>query len=107
MTSEAGRFFEVSKLRLGPDGHVSDVLWREVNAASNLDVSEAVVVPVADVVDALHDGAAVAALFSTRSEHLPDRSFVVFEHDNGTEGIALGDPPTPGRELADIANLDD
>lgn len=107
MASESGRFFAVSKIRVGADGHVSDVLWSELNAASDRDVGARVVVPVADVVDAIHDGAKVAAVFPASGAPLPDRLFVVFEHDDGTESIALDDPPSPGRNLDDIVSLDD
>ena len=34
LASENGRLFEVSKVRIGPDGRVSDVLWGEVDADS-------------------------------------------------------------------------
>lgn len=43
--NEAGRFFEVSKIRPGADGHVSAVIRREVDSSSNLDVSAAVAAP--------------------------------------------------------------
>ena len=104
--NEEGQLFEVSKVRLGADGHVSDVLWREINTASNLDVSAAVVVPVADVVDALLDGARVAARFAISDANLPDRLFRIFEHESGKTCIVLDEPPSPGRNLTDITSLD-
>jgi hypothetical protein len=33
--ADKGRFFEVSKIRLGADGHVSEVLWGEVDTRKN------------------------------------------------------------------------
>jgi len=104
---EAGRCFEVLKVRLDADGHISDVLWSEVDARSGHDVAAKVVAPTADVVDAIHDGAQVAAVFVATAARLPKRPFVVFEHGDGREGIALDATPTPGRTLADIARLDD
>jgi hypothetical protein len=104
--SELGRCFEVSQIRLDGDGHVSDVLWTEVNTASNRAVHTAIVSPAAEVVDAIHDGAQVAAVFSPRGVHLPRRQFVVVEHENGRECIVLDGPPAPGRNLSDIASLD-
>lgn len=107
MASEVGRFFEVSKVRLGADGLVSEVLWGEVAAGSNLNVGAPVRVPVADVVDAIHDGAQVSAAFSGKQAHQPERLFVVFEHSDGSESIALEEPPSPGRNLVDLPALDD
>ncbi len=104
--SELGRCFEVSKVRLGVDGHVSDVLWTEVNAASNQAAYAAIVSPASSVVDAIHDGAQVAAVFSAPEVHLPQRLFVIFEHENGRECIVLDGPPAPGRNLTDMPGLD-
>lgn len=105
--NEAGRFFEVSKVRLGADGHVSAVLWCELSTASNLDVSAAVVAPVADVIDALLDGAQVSARFAISDKNLPDRRFRIFEHEGGKTCIVLDEPPSPGRNLRDINSLDE
>ena len=80
-----------------------DVRWREVNAASDLDVGASVVASAADVVDAIHDGAQVAAMFFGPSADLPQRLFIVIEHQDGTEALALDGPSSPGRNLADIA----
>ena len=107
MASEDGRFFEVSKVRIGADGHVSDVLWAEVNAGSNLACAAPVVARAAEVVDALHDGAQVAAVFSASKDRMPEGVFVVVEHGDGRECIALSDAMPGGRTLSDIARLDD
>jgi hypothetical protein len=106
MPSESGRFFEVSKVRIGADGHVSDVLWGEVDAGSDRRVGEQVRATAAEVVDALHDGAQVAAVFPARGRH-PERNFRVVEHADGRECIAFDDAPSPGRELGDMAGLDE
>ena len=107
MASEIGRVFAVSKVRLGADGHVSDVLWAEVGGKSDQDVGERVVVPVAEVVDAIHDGAQVAAVFSSFNGRLPERLFVIVKHEDGRECIAFDDSPSPGRHLADMDKFDD
>ena len=106
MASESGRFFEISKVRIGADGHVSDVLWGEVAAGANRDVGERVLASAAEVVDAIHDGARVAAVFASKS-HLPERAFVIIEHQDGRECIAFADASSPGRNLSDLARLDD
>lgn len=107
MDSESGRIFAVSKVRIGADGHVSDVLWTEVDSRSDQDVGARAVAPVADVVDAIHDGAQVVALFSSAKERLPERVFVIVEHEDGRQCIAFDDSTSPGRNLADMASLDD
>ena len=105
MTSESGRLFEVSKVRIGPDGHVSVVLWGEVDAGSDRTVGARELATAAEVVEALHDGAQVEAVFLARGP-LPERSFVVVLHDDGRECIALDGPPSPGRNLADLGRLE-
>jgi hypothetical protein len=107
MATENARVFEVSKVRLGADGHVSDVLWAEVNAGSDLAVGARVMAPVAEVVDAIHDGAQVAAVFASSPARLPERDFVVVEHDDGREGISFDGAASPGRDLVDLVSLDD
>lgn len=102
---ENKRVFEVSSIRLDAEGRVSAVLWDEVDRKSNRNVGGSVVVPVVDVVDAIHDGAEVAAMFSTADAQLPERWFVVLEHHDGRESVVLGGTSTPGRDLADMAKL--
>jgi hypothetical protein len=105
IASEKGRFFEVSKVRIGPDGHVSDVLWGEVDAGSDRNVGSLVVATAAEVVDAIHDGAQVAAVFASKG-HPPERAFVIALHEDGGECIAFDDAASPGRNLSDIDGLD-
>jgi len=104
--SELGRCFEVSKVRLGADGHVSHVRWTEVNTASNLAAHAAIVSTAAEVIDAIHDGAQVAAVFPALEVHLPQRLFVIVEYENGGEFMVLAGPSAPGRNLSDISGLD-
>jgi hypothetical protein len=104
-SSEVGRLFEVSKVRIGPDGHVSDVLWGEVDGSSDRQVGVRVIATAAEVVDALHDGAQVAAVFAAGGR-LPERAFVIALHDDGRECITLDGAPSPGRNVADMVSLD-
>ena len=106
MSTESGRHFEVLKVRIGPDGHISDVLWGEVNAASDIKVGKRVVATVAEVVDAIHDGAQVAAVFTT-GDPLPMRMFFVVEQNDGSEHIAIEGKPSPGRNASDLERLGD
>ena len=104
--SESKRTFAVSKVRIGADGQVSDVLWTEVGGKSDQDVGARVVAPVADVVDAIHDGVRVVARLSSSQGRLPPRAFVVVVHPDGRECIGFDGAPSPGRDLADMAKLD-
>jgi hypothetical protein len=104
---ESVRVFEVSEIRLAADGRVSHVLWAEVDAPSDHDVSARVVAPVADVVDAIHGGARVAALFAQPHSAVPERFFVVARHEDGRETIGFDGEPSPGRNLSDMIRLDD
>lgn len=90
--SEIGHFFAVSKVRLDSFGHVTHVLWNEVDSKSNRDLNPAALVSVAEVVDAIHDGAQVAAVFQGRLPHIPEHTFEIVAHLNGGETIALARP---------------
>jgi hypothetical protein len=107
MASEKGRSFEISKVRIGADGHVSVVLWGEVNAGSNQDVGTRVLASATEVVDAIHDGAQVVGVFPASKDHLPERAFVLVEHIDGRESIGFADAFSPGRNLGDMDKLED
>jgi hypothetical protein len=87
--SESGHFFAVSKVRLDGFGHVTHVLWNEVDTKSNRDLTPAALVSVADAVDAIHAGAQVGAVFQGWLPHVPEHTFEVIAHVNGGETIAL------------------
>jgi len=109
--SETRQFFSVSKIRLDAAGFATHVLWSAVDSRSNLDVGNAVVVPVGDVIDALRDGAQVHATFPSPHTHLPDQPLGVVGRSDGSETIALakrpGFAPVPLVSLHDIAALGD
>ena len=107
MASENTRFFEVSKVRIGADGHVSDVLWGEVDAGTDRAVGRRVLAAASEVVDAIHDGAQVSAVFPPARGHLPERPFVIVEHADGRECISFAGASSPGRDVGDMAVLDD
>lgn len=110
MADESGRCFEVSKVRLDASGRVVEVVWGEAPIGSDVSPRAWVLAPVAEVVDALHDGARVAAVFGTSmagpASRRPERPFVVIEHADGGEGIALDEATSPGRELRDLVGID-
>lgn len=106
IATENGRFFEVSKVRIDPHGDVSEVLWCEVDAGADRATGARVEATAAEVVDAIHDGAHVAAVFSAKSR-LPERPFVVVEFNDGRERIVFAGAASPGRELTDLGRLDD
>lgn len=112
--SEVKRVFAVHKVRLDAKGRVGAVLWGEVDARANADVGASVVVPVADVVDAIHDGARVVAVFPAsagQGPRAPDLLFELLEHDDGSESVTLSashaPAGAPGPGLQDLARLDD
>jgi hypothetical protein len=104
--TENGRCFAVSKVRMDPQGHVSDVLWSEVAAGPGRVLGDRMMATTAEVVDAIHDGAQVAAVFAA-ADRFPDRNFVVIAHHDGRECIALGGAPSPGRNISDLERLHD
>lgn len=99
------RVFAVSQVRLDEHGGIKEVLWAEVNAKSNQGVSTAVRAPVSEVVDAIHAGHDVTALFALKHTTRPERPFAIVDHVDGHETITLDGPDTPGRDLRDMAVL--
>ena len=97
--------FAVSKVRLDPSGSITDVLWGVVDTKSNHWVSPEVVAPVAEVLDAIHKGDHVVALFPAENGHLPERQFVAIRGGDGTESVGLGGPPNPAREIRHMDRL--
>ena len=104
--NEKARLFEISRVRLGADGHISEVLWGAVDAATGHDLGPRAMATVAEVVEAIHDGAEVLAVFSASSRRLPERLFVVTPLEDGAPRIALDGAPSPGRDLADMASFE-
>jgi hypothetical protein len=98
--------YAVSKVRLDPDGRVVAVYWGRVDTRVNMWASPEIVAPVRDVVNAIHAGDHVFALFPSEHGHLPDRRFMVVDYDNGWETIALDGLPTFEREIHDMQRLD-
>jgi hypothetical protein len=97
--------FAISKVRLDQDGRVVDVFWGRVDTRRNQWAAPEAIAPVAEVVNALHAGAQVFALFPSEHGHVPDRRFNIVGYDNGWETIALDGPPTHEREVHDMERL--
>jgi hypothetical protein len=82
-TSSTGRwrkteFISVSEISLNSAGWATEVLWCEANAKSDDEVVAPVVVPVAEVLDAIHDGVHMATILlplHTLCRNAPLRSF--------------------------------
>ncbi|APW43181.1 hypothetical protein RS694_12025 [Rhodoferax saidenbachensis] len=82
-----------------------------MNPKTNGDVGEPVVVPVADVVDAIRDGAHVSATYLQPNAHLPDIGFEVVERWDGRDAIDLvkrsGADSARSVDMTMLAPLDD
>jgi len=104
-SKEIARVFAVSGVRLDGTGQVADVLWNEVNEKSNLEVSGAMRAAASKVITAIHAGQQVLAVFPKTHGDRPDRSFVVREHADGRETLALDGPQAIGRELGDLTTI--
>ena len=97
----------LSKIRLDCDGNVAKVYWSVVDLASNEQVSPEVLAPVREVVEAIHAGNDVVALFdNTVPARLQKRRFVVVQRGNGAESVGLRGPVVPTQELCDMQKLD-
>ena len=103
--TERNRVFAVSAVRLDAAEHVVEVLWAEVDEKSNLGVSTAVRATASEVITAIHSGQQVLAVFPKTRGHRPDRSFVILEHKDGSETLALEGSTAPDRELGNLAAL--
>lgn len=106
LPTEQGRVFEVSRVRLTADGQVLDVLWGEVNPASGLNVGAAVQATAAEVMDAIHDGAGVVALFNMSGSRLQKRPLVIVLQPEGGERLTFEGPPIQGNELVDLRRFE-
>jgi len=84
MASAAGRCFDGSKVRIGADGHVGDVLWGEVDAGSSQKVGSSVFASATEVVDAIQDGAQLAAVFPAPGGRSSEASAGVCVRDRRT-----------------------
>jgi hypothetical protein len=97
--------FAVSKVRLGQDGLVTDVVWGVVDTKSNHWVSPETAAPITEVIAAIDNGDQVIALFPTPQGHLPGRPFVVEAHEDGSKQAVLG-PASYEAELPDMTQFD-
>ena len=91
LVADAVTFYAVSQVRVGFHGRVTEVVWGQIDTASNRWAADEMRAPVADVVEAIHNGDPVFALFRGPDGHSPQRRFVVVEHDDGEESVVLDD----------------
>ncbi|MCX7279908.1 MAG: hypothetical protein NTZ15_21785 [Burkholderiales bacterium] len=103
--NESQRVFHISAIRWDKEGHVGDVSWAEISSDVNQKVTAPTMVPVADVVDAIHDGAQVSAAFPHWPVSLPPRPIEVMKRLDGSETIVLVQNATA--VSADLPDLDD
>jgi hypothetical protein len=94
--------YAVSRVRLDNEGRVTTVLWGQVDTKSNRWVTDEEEASAAEVLDAIHSGDQVVALFPTMHGHVPGRAFVAVDSKSGDETIVLDGPATHGRELSDM-----
>ena len=83
----------VSKVGLDPAGRITAVLWGQVDTGKSAWATPEAGVPVAAAVDALDAGDQIFAQFPAANGHLPDRQFVVADHDGSRKTIV----PKPSR----------
>jgi hypothetical protein len=98
--------FAVSKVELDPTGHITAVLWGQVDIRKNAWAAPEVLVPVAAAVHALHAGHHVVAMFPSLHGHVRDRSFVVGYYDGDHKTIVLDGPTTYECEVHDMDRID-
>ena len=103
---EVMKVFAISKVRLDQDGRVIAVFWGKVDTDTNQWATAEVVAPVREVVEVIHSGDQVFALFPSTHGHMPDRKFMVVSYDNGWETVALAGPPAYEREVHDMERFD-
>lgn len=107
---ELPRLFAVSAVIMDGGGHVAHVRWGEVtskvHSKTSNHVETEILSPVADVVEAIHSGDQVIAVFPSRMLKMPDRVFKVVRLADGRRVIALEGPPVFEGELSDIAILE-
>jgi hypothetical protein len=89
------------------DGRVAEVLWGVIDKESSHWVSPTALAPVAEVVEAIHNGDQVLALFPTSIGRLSEREFEVVEFDDGIETIELNASNPPAADIRDMVQLDD
>ncbi|MDE1949057.1 MAG: hypothetical protein KGL43_21995 [Burkholderiales bacterium] len=82
------------------------MLWVEVNPRADHVVNVRVLAPVADVVDALHDGARVVGLFAPGQGAVSRGDFQLVGHEDGRESIGFDAQALQGCGLLDMVELD-
>jgi hypothetical protein len=97
--------YAVSQVALDPDGRVTAVRWGRVNTVRNAWAGPESIAAVSRVVEALESGDHVYALFPALHGHLPERTFIVANYDNGLQTIVFEGPVTHEREVHDMDRM--
>jgi hypothetical protein len=79
--------FAVTSVARGVGGRVTHVVRGVLDMNSKHLVSVEALAPVADVVDAIHNGDQVRAVFPTTDRGLHEREFVVVQFEDGIETV--------------------
>lgn len=87
--TEQRRVFAVTAAHWDAQDQLTHVRWVEVVAASNLDAGPATVVPLSELVDALHDGAQVRVVYPEALGLPVGLTLETVEHPDGHETVAL------------------
>ena len=104
--SHPGTFYAVSQVRLDDRQRVSEVVWSQIDSVSNRRVTDETHAPVADVVGVIYNGDAVFAIFRGQDAHVPQRRFIVAEHDDGNWSIVLEGVAGPAPDLGAMNRID-
>jgi hypothetical protein len=109
-SDETPRLFAVSAVILDASGYVAFVRWGEVtskvHSKTPTHAETEMLSPVSDVVEAIHSGDQVVAVFPSRMLKMPDRAFKVVRLEDGRRVLALEGLAVFEGELADIAILE-
>lgn len=95
----------VAKVRLDDDGRVTGVEWGPVDTLTNEWHTEPQIADVQEVVDALHRGEDVYALFATSHGMMPMRRFRTVTYDNGWQTVNLDGQATHEHEIHDMLHV--
>lgn len=99
--------FAISKVRLDGAGDVSEVTWGVVDIKSNSWVSPEVKASAAEVLEAIHKGDHVAALFPGEGGYKPEGQFVAVSDGEAGERLVLEGPEHTPLRISDMDRLGD
>lgn len=95
----------VAKVRLDGDGRITGVEWGPVNTETNEWHTEPQIADVSEVVNAVHRGEDVYALFPTAHGMMPMRRFRIVTYDNGWQTVTFDGAVTHEHEIHDMLHV--